>query len=824
MLFNDVRPQLNSSVALTTGGLSLMVGSLLLSLSAFSVYRLNQAQDIYINTTSWNWMSEVHLRLDAGQEALGPQLSEAEIPEHIFVSPKAPLIATVSGHASAKTKAIVQRKSVAHAKTKWIAKAKSILRKAKPPTQEPDTQAMIVAKQVKAKQIIKDELKVAAAAPQSQPDQASAQELNILQGLHHRLSGQFLLAMTTQPQMQNPAAQVQLAQIDAVPAIETAPEAPTVEKAVVENVAEQAAVEVAPESNTFHSLRRKKTHHHKKVIVSEVAEIQSPAPASTSSDEVNTQPVVAQTQDQTVNQAQPQQLDDTFKAQLEDQIHAIQAAPQGDYSSQFTTANTAKAETEATTTEGESGKILVSSGSQTVWVTPSTTQPSTHQGGATLTTHHDVAIADNHNVQSRGEPQDPSANQNPNLVAAMTTHGARHLLNALADVQATPDYSTGSLVSQLPAAHIDGVKFTEAFDWISPVSSGYQAYVSKELGHSTGGWIVSQAQDHWPTLSRRVTAGVPLISRNTSKLLSALSGAALQNEAGIVFGKIPAGWSVRLSGRSERPVFLNERNQTISSSNLEGERYFAFLNAAPGAHLMYLADSAGSEEGAIGIAVIGGVATYADLTQIKKTTFTGRVFDGSDVNSRSLSGVTVRVLGALNTHAETTRSGRFTIENVLTVGDYPVYVETDGTSGYTHRYQFSPNKLKDATLYRLSENAIQTWIMQLEGAISPDSGIVIAAAPGLFKGQSAKAKLAPAVQSLAPNPTLRPEVYTLSSAGQMQVGQALDAQNARFVSVQVPEGPAIARIIDSEKPSDQNLLWSEMIMASPAVVNIVGPF
>lgn len=754
-------------------------------------------------------MNEVQLRLDAGQEALGPQLSEAVIPEHILAKPQAPILATSHHAIAVKAKALSQTAPVARPKAKWLAKAKSILHKAKPPKHEPDAQAVILAKVAQ-----KDEVKTVAAAPKSESTQASTSELNTLQSLHQRLRGQFLLAMTTQPQKQDQQAEVMLTQAETAPAIEMAPESPTLEK---------AAVEVLPEPNGFHSLRRKKPHPRKKVQIAETIELNIPSHAPAASDEVTTQDVAAQDNIKNGDQEKLQELDDSFKSQLEDQIHAIQAAPQNDYSVQAVTSTATKHEITSEQGESEpaSGKILVSSGSQTVWVPSTSVQPSSNKGGATVNTqNHPIAKANAPTPHSHDEVQDPG----PSTVLAMTTHGARNLLNALADTQSTADYSTLAVISQLPVAHIDGVKFSEAFDWVSPVSGGYQAYVSKEFGSQGASWILSQAQDHWPTLSRRVDFGVPMISRNTSKLLSALSGAALQTEAGIVFGKLPAGWSVRLSGRSERPVFLNERNQTISPSNLEGERYFAFLNVAPGAHLMYLADSAGSEEGAIGIAVLGGVATYTDLSVIKKTIITGRVFDGSDFSARPLNGVTVRVLGASNNHAETARSGRFTIDNVLTVGDYPIYVETDAPSGYTHRYQFAPNALKDVALYRLSDSTIQTWVSQLEGAISPDSGIVVAAVPRLIKGQSLKAKLAPSVQTLAPNPTLRPEVYTLSGSGQMQVGQSLDAQNARFVSVQIPEGPAIARIIDSEKSAGQNLIWSDMIMVSPAVINVVGLF
>jgi hypothetical protein len=54
----------------------------------------------------------------------------------------------------------------------------------------------------------------------------------------------------------------------------------------------------------------------------------------------------------------------------------------------------------------------------------------------------------------------------------------------------------------------------------------------------------------------------------------------------------------------------------------------------------------------------------------------------------------------------------------------------------------------------------------------------------------------------------------------MQVEHAMDAKTSRFISVQVPEGPAIADITDI----NNNVIWSEMVMTSPAVVNIIGTY
>jgi hypothetical protein len=783
VLFNDVRQQTNSSVALTTGGLSLMVGSLLLSLSALSVYRLNQTQDITINAASWNWMSEVQLRLDAGAEAMGPQLSEAIIPEYVAPAVQTPARPRVK------------------AKTKWIAKAGSIIRRAKPPRHEPETKAQ----------------------PVEASHQASESELSTFQGLHQLLHGHLMLAMTTQPQM----AEVLVAQMGPQaekPVMDVAP------AAALDEV--PAAVEVAPEPIVSHRHLHKKKAPRRKVIQeqpslpslndetitahADAVEPQTPTPASVPS--VTTHDTVAEAQSLDADTNSYSIAQHSLERSAQDQIQSTQAAPVDDYSSQIDVSTDeqkdVKKEAPIQADSTSSGKILVASGSQTVLVSPAGAPPA-QKGMVPVTTQ---------NYPQPATPAKPSGDDDSSLLAGMDTQRVHNVVRAQPTINTADEYSVDALNTQSATVANDATVLTEAFDWISTVSGATKTYVSKEAGSQNAGWVLAKAADHWPTLARRSAAGIPLISKNTSKLLSTLAGANLESEAGIVFGKLPSGWTVRLSGRSERPIFLNARNQTISPGTLEGERYFAFLNVAPGAHLVYLANRTGVEEGAVGLAVVGGTATFADLTTIRKSTVTGKILDGSDAQSRAMAGASVRVLGAVSTHTESNRSGRFSIENVLTVGDYPVYIETDSNGGYTHRYQLAPSQLQNAVLYRLSPSAIQTWTTQLEGAISPDSGIVIAAVPSIAANPATRGRLTPLVQSLASNPTLRPEVYTLSSVGQMQVGQSLGPQNTRFVSVQVPEGPAIAKVVDSEKPADKNLVWSEMLMVSPAVVNIVGPF
>lgn len=363
---------------------------------------------------------------------------------------------------------------------------------------------------------------------------------------------------------------------------------------------------------------------------------------------------------------------------------------------------------------------------------------------------------------------------------------------------------------------------SEAFDWVTSVSNAVVTQMTFEGSESHSFWVKAEAPEHIPTWIRRNSnpeEAIPLISNNAGRLLSKMAGATLQTEAALVFGKVPSGWSVRLSGRSERPLFLNAQNQTVSSQQVEGDRYFAFLNVEPGAHLLYLLNKSGTEVGAVGVSALTGSASYLNLNAISFIQVKGHVYDGSEAYVKPMVATDVRVLGSVTTHTQTDETGSFLIDHVLSVADYPIYLETDAQNGFTHRYQVSPATAAQLALYRLNEKTIQAWVSQLEGSISPESGLVVAAAPNLVSGAGANAKLSPAVHSLAASPTLRPEVYTLAGDATLQVSKPLDLENSRFISVQVSEGPIEVSLLDAKGSA----AWSEIFMASPAVINMIGP-
>ncbi len=355
------------------------------------------------------------------------------------------------------------------------------------------------------------------------------------------------------------------------------------------------------------------------------------------------------------------------------------------------------------------------------------------------------------------------------------------------------------------------VAAVEAFNWKLPVDAKAEVFSWEgSARESTHQWNVTRATGYWPTLSyqARGPGQVPaaLLSANSALLLAASSGARLQSEAGIVFGFIPAQQTVQFSGRSEKALYLD---------GPQGYRAFAFVNAAPGAHILYT-----NEGAALAIPVLDGKATFLDLTQLRRHSFSGRVFDAGSRSAKPQKSVTVKVVGYPGASALTDGQGYFSLENVPTFGDYPIYLETTLGSEFKHRYRVSTNRRGLLGLFRFSAEKIDSWLRQLEGGVSPDSGIVIAAFPQLAASQdrgSLIAKVRPALKGSS----LPPETYTLSPTEHLSEISPLDAQSARSISVQVPEGLNMAQVLHR---TSGKVLWSELVIASPGVVNVLGPY
>jgi len=397
------------------------------------------------------------------------------------------------------------------------------------------------------------------------------------------------------------------------------------------------------------------------------------------------------------------------------------------------------------------------------------------------------------------------------------------------DVNVKNEYSTEEVLvsSQVVVAknEIKTSRVIEAFNWEESVEQGeYKVWSHEGYSDETEGkWLMAKANHYWPTLywgeDSNSNVEIPLISNNSAWMLSreSLIGTDVQQETGIIFGKVNAGWEIDFSGRSEEVIFLDKNNNVIKQSDKNKERYFILLNAEPGAHILYAHNSQKKLTAGVGVATLESTATYVDLSKPSMKTIKGTVLDGSSHSNTGVKNVQVQVIGNEEKISVTNNDGQFKIDNIVTFSNMPVYVETvHPRMGFKHRYQVANNKFNSAQLYRFSVDQVMQWTDQLEGGVSPQSGLIVAALPKISNTNNNE--FFAGVHSLRADNNLTPETYSLSSGGQLEVRQALEGRLPRFLSVQVPSGFVLAEV----KDQNREVVWSEMISAQKNVINVIG--
>lgn len=389
---------------------------------------------------------------------------------------------------------------------------------------------------------------------------------------------------------------------------------------------------------------------------------------------------------------------------------------------------------------------------------------------------------------------------------------------------ATLSSQTMSIVQEDAAARaivskLSGVaQFRDAFSPNATVD-GVQSD-SLTMEEDGAGWKSYHTEGYWPTVTRAVAQQqIPMISENSLQLLAVTSGARVEKQAGVVFGKVPQGWTVSVAGHSGPSTFLDEQNQAVSPFTFDGERTFVFLNSNPGAQSLILRGTSDSEQGLISIPILPGQATYVDLTQLTTRKLAGYVYDAESSEPYPLGGVQIRLSGTTGHDVLSGSDGYFEIPQVLTVADYPVFIESDHPSGFTHRYEIRPEGLDKVTLYRLGSKQVSGWLDQLEGGISSESGLLIAALPNSLFENKLDHHLFPRLTPILQGPKLVPESYTIAPSGQLEVQKPIHSQLPRFISVQLPEGPIAAEVVDEKG----GLVWSHLLIAQPGIINIVSP-
>ena len=367
--------------------------------------------------------------------------------------------------------------------------------------------------------------------------------------------------------------------------------------------------------------------------------------------------------------------------------------------------------------------------------------------------------------------------------------------------------------------------FIEAFDRLGSRIQGVDTqFLTAELaGTDYRGWEVATSFNHLPTVNwvdpQGPVSHTPLIGLNTIALLESRFGIHSESSAGIVFGRVQAGWKVELSDRAERPIFLDDSGLLSDQDNVAVDRNFIFLNSAPGVQMVFFESTLGRGMGSVAVPVLTGAASYVDLTHIQWTTLSGKITEKTD----DLSTIaTFRVVGQSAAVAGVRVGENFRLDSVVVAHPYPLFVETDRADGYTQRYRLLSDQLQNLDFTRFSRERIEKWKVQiahLQNGLSPESGMLVAAFPRLVEHYQQDTDLKVRIRALTESSHLNPSVYVRAPNGALNADHFLAPHEDFVIGAQISEGPFILEVLNHA----QNVIYSELGFSSPGVLNVFNP-
>jgi hypothetical protein len=331
---------------------------------------------------------------------------------------------------------------------------------------------------------------------------------------------------------------------------------------------------------------------------------------------------------------------------------------------------------------------------------------------------------------------------------------------------------------------------------------------------------------HWPTLSYSApndASRVPLLSTASIRILSAVSKTNTHIGMGIVFGEVPKGFEVQISGRADGVVYLDAgmkpRDLQAESS---GPRPFIFLNVEPGQPLLMVRNRGKDLSTAIPLLVKSGMATHLKISEPREIDLDLVAFDASSSKERRMENLTVMVIGQPGKMGITDKFGKVKIRKIGVVGEFPLYVDVlKNEKSYKNRFRMSTSSGSSGAraLYFFDEKRVDYWLKQLAGGLSPYSGLIAGAAPPSVLDKKKEGRAYLKIGVLDKKSSLVPERYLLDGSDRLVSESSFKAGFLRYIGVQIPEGPAIPTVVDAKGIPQ----WSQLVYAQPGVINVVNP-
>ena len=343
----------------------------------------------------------------------------------------------------------------------------------------------------------------------------------------------------------------------------------------------------------------------------------------------------------------------------------------------------------------------------------------------------------------------------------------------------------------------------ERKEWISKNWNG-RGWVKLEGSQMFNTLMFYPAPNGEPTL---------LLNQNAVALLAITSGVHIAKGAGIVIGTVPPGFKVDFAGRAEETQYFES----------SGKRYFAILNAEPGANVVeLLSDKNQTLSATVFTPIIEDTITYLDLSAPISSSIPIQVVKNGTPNDPEVVGLTVGISTQSGIQGITQSDGKVLLRNVNMVRGYPIFIDVASKTGqeqsYTYRYELSELPKEGVfVVNQINEHSLYKWLHQLKQGLSDQSAMVV----GFFDRKRFDGfhnHHFVSVEAMGAKLGLEPLNYSILWDGQISSSEPLEGDLPRFMSVQVPEGLSQIKLNDETNQA----VYSKLIPISPRVIHVVS--
>ncbi len=331
------------------------------------------------------------------------------------------------------------------------------------------------------------------------------------------------------------------------------------------------------------------------------------------------------------------------------------------------------------------------------------------------------------------------------------------------------------------------------------------------------GWIKLEGSRYLPTVTMHPPPGngaTLLLDEQQLGALFVRTGARITKGMGIVTGRLPPGYQIEFTGRSEETEYFESNHQ----------KYFAILNVEPGPGVLELVSQKSQElNSTVFVPVLEDVTTFLDLSEPENHDIGVRVGKNGGQNDQEVVGLTVGLSTQNGIQAITKSDGTAILQNVRIVRGFPLFVDISSRqgqeTGYAYRYQLGdPDQSGYSTVNQIAEKSLYRWLNQVKQGLS-DQGAMVVGAYQRNKIDGFREEYRVAVRPLTSKFGLEPLTYTVLWNGEISQEDPLEGDLPRFMSVQVSEGLSQVNLVGQ----DGRVLKTDLIPVSPRVIHVISP-